>query len=230
MEDSFTPVAVRTMVTSLEGNSEELEQEPEFIPAGDFGAVFTRGVPLGASQLWYGGPGTGKSRLAMRFATHLGRTLVCALEMGEEMTAQLARESGSKMVNYWTCRDTKSLWHDLPFVEPLVVIVDSIQELGRGAKGTIKRLYDWANETGGIAIHVCQVNSKGTARGGPSHAHKVDIELQLVREREGYARFVTRKNRFSLPNGEPVFFLGKEQTKPAAGVPRHSRKVIAART
>lgn len=207
MEGGYAPLQIATMVQSRKADDATLETQTEYIAAGSFKGLFPLGVPRGASQLWIGGPGGGKSRLSMRLGTTLGRTLVCALEMGEEMTAQMALESGAQMRNYWTCADTAALWHDLPFIDPTVVIIDSIQKM-RNARRTIERLYHWAKESLGVVILICQVNSKGTARGGPAAVHDCDIELEVRKVRDGYAKFVTHKNRFSLPSGEPEFFLG----------------------
>lgn len=207
MQNGYLVVSLDSVVKGHAGTSEDISQVTEFLPAKGWEKLFPRGVPRGLVQLWYGGKGTGKSRLAMRLATQLGRTEVCALEMGENLTAEIARQSGSRMRNYWGSGDLAAFWHDLPFVEPLCIVVDSIQEL-RNRKSTIARLYDWAQETGGIVILISQVNANNRARGGPSSEHKVDVVLRLQREREGWARFIQEKNRLSLPDGNPVFWLG----------------------
>jgi hypothetical protein len=207
MQNGYRRVQLAELVKGHAGNSPDIQQATEFLPAKDWLPLFPKGIPRGLIQLWYGGKGTGKSRLAMRLATSLGRTEVCALEMGEQLTAEIARQSGSKMRNYWGSSDLGALWHDLPFVEPLCIVVDSIQEL-RHRQQTISRLYDWAQDTGGIVILISQVNARNTARGGPAGEHKVDVVLRLTKVRDGWAKFAQQKNRLSLPEGEPVFWLG----------------------
>jgi hypothetical protein len=119
MTGGYAEEPMASLVRSRQASDPTLQEPTEFLECPDWSDLFTTGVPRKCSQLWYGGKGTGKSRLAMRFATSLGRTLVCALEMGSELTTELARISGSTMANYWTCDDIGALWHDLPFVEPL---------------------------------------------------------------------------------------------------------------
>lgn len=181
--------------------------QTDWLSAPDWKGLFPQGVPVPSLQLWYGGPGTGKTRLALRLCTHLGVTACAALEMGRDRTIEFAEQSGSELSHLWPYESFAELWHDLPIIEPRCIVVDSLAFV-RNAKTTLKQLERWALENSGLVVVINQVNANGRSRGGPTSAHKVDIELQLVKAREGFARFITRKNRFSLPTGEPVYSLG----------------------
>ncbi len=172
--------------------------------------LFPFGCPVPSTQLWYGGPGTGKTRLALRFATGLGITACACLEMGRARTVEFAEQSGSILSRLWPYDTLSDLWQDLPIVEPRCIVIDSLQYVGRNPKRELSRLCHWAATNQGLVVVVNQVNANGRSRGGPSSSHALDIELQLVKEREGFARVVTRKNRFSLPQGEPVYSLGRD--------------------
>jgi predicted ATP-dependent serine protease len=130
--------------------------------------------------------------------------------MGRARTVEFAQQSGSQLAHLWPYDTLTDLWQDLPIVEPRCIVIDSLQYVGRNPKRELSRLCHWATATGGLVVVVNQVNANGRSKGGPSSSHALDIELQLVKEREGFARVVTRKNRFALPQGEPVYSLGSD--------------------
>jgi predicted ATP-dependent serine protease len=164
-----------------------------------FERVFPRGVPSGP-QLWFGGPGSGKSRLSMRFGCELGHCAYISLEMGHPVWLEMVQQScptERELNNIRFFSNVDEFFASNP--TPECVVVDSVQYLGRRYKSIARRLHSWAASHLSTIVWISQINAKGQRRGGPSLAHAVDIELEITPGNIPGTSFInTRKNRLSL--------------------------------
>jgi predicted ATP-dependent serine protease len=207
MEHGFAPIEQTPIGTLATEQSQTAAIEYAHAPA--WSSIWPQGVPRGIVQLWTGRPGHGKSRLALHMATDIGVTAYLSLEMSEAVLLDTAKSCGSELSRLWPYYSPGALLSDLPIVQPAVIVVDSLQELG--SKRTLAQLFGWCRVTPGVLILVSQVNSDGQARGGNAVPHGVDavFDVQGVPPAPYVrARVKARKNRCTLSAVDAVFSLG----------------------
>ena len=194
---TFLPVATEASAFKAAATiSEEAQQRH---PTGDreLDALMLGGIPNSARLLVWGRGGSGKSRCALRWATHIGPTACYSLEMPEDLCKRTAREAGGKLKRLRITRDELA---DVPSGARCVVY-DSISEAQHPTEA-LERLKRWATKTGGIVFLVCHANKEGDYRGPSTLQHWPEAELELVGslDNPGVTQVHVRKSRF-CPKG-----------------------------
>lgn len=145
--------------------SEEIGDLEPGVPVPEWLAAFPTGLPLGRSLVMRGRPGVGKSRVGFRLASQIGVTMAFVLEMGEVLSKDSAQQAGANMDRFWWYPDTSGL-SELAIIKPAVVLVDSVQKLGRQRKSIVAQLRQWAQQAEGNLILISQKGKHGASRHG----------------------------------------------------------------
>lgn len=136
------------------------------------------GIPLGHSLLLRGRPGTGKSRASYRLASQIGSVAAFALEMGKKLSCKTAENAGADLNAFWWYDDLKGL-EELHLIEPDVVLVDSIQKIGKARGRIIDQLRRWALDNERALILVSQLGQHGSSRHGEDSDFDCDIVIDV---------------------------------------------------
>lgn len=145
----------------------------------EWAAGFPRGLPRGLSMVARGRPGSGKSRAIFRLASQMGRAAILGLEMGSELSKATAASAGADLDRCWWY-DEPSVLEDLEILAPDVVVVDSIQELGRRRKSIVASLQKWAKDCGTNVLLISQLGQHGASRHGENDDFKCDIVIDIL--------------------------------------------------
>lgn len=144
----------------------------------EWAAGLPDGIPLGHSLLLRGRPGGGKSRASYRLSSQIGTTAVFGLEMGKKLSRKTAENAGALLGSFWWYDDVRGL-EELTIIEPDVVVVDSIQKLGRDRGRVIDRLRRWALDCDKNVIFVSQLGQHGSSRHGEDSDFDCDIVIDV---------------------------------------------------
>ena len=189
----------------------------------EFDRVLGGGLVPGSIVLVGGDPGIGKSTLLLQASGQLSASEGVVLYVsGEESLGQTrmrAQRIGALSGNLLVASETNSdaLIEHIRRIEPLMVVVDSIQTMYRSdlesAPGSVTqvrecaaRLMYLAKGTGIPVFLIGHVTKEGTVAGPRVLEHLVDTVLYLEGERHHYFRILrAAKNRFGSTNEIGVF-------------------------
>lgn len=180
------------------------------LPTGDpeLDHLLGGGWFTGESVLVHGPPGSGKSRLCLRWASALGPALVLTLEMPAGLTRELAASAGAELRELYPLEDVRGWESEARRLGARSVLIDSISKTRR-PRDTLNQCRTWAQKTGGVALLVSHENSRGGAAGGLSVEHDPDSVLRVSDAEHGTAlvrvvkRRVTVGGRVRLRLGAP---------------------------
>lgn len=191
-------------------------EAPERDPTGEaeLDALLGGGLVRGSRALLYGRGGTGKSRCAFRWGTHIGTTLALSLEMPVALAALSARDAGADLSRLHLLTSHESLVAEARIVGARVVIVDSLSE-HPDASACLRQLGELAT-LGVTSIYIAHRTIAGHAKGGSRVQHAPDYELFLSRagSDDGPVRVAVRKSRFSGTGEASVGALSAPGTPP----------------
>jgi DNA repair protein RadA/Sms len=174
----------------------ELPRGPKRVSTGEknIDRLLGGGLPRTMALLLRGPEGSGKSRLALRWATASARALVVTLEMTEAQTRLTARSAGGKVENLWLLTDMARWEAEARRIGAEVVVVDSITASGRGALRSARAVQTWAQKTGGVGIIISHENKRGQVFGQSGLGYYLDATLRVTASRKG-ARVRVLKSR-----------------------------------
>lgn len=174
VSSGYAPEEVK-LIGSASDEIEELEYGA-LLP--EWATALPRGFPLGKVLMMRGRPGAGKSRIAFRLATQLGRAMIFGLEMGKTLSLDTARSAGAKVDDVLWYEGLEGL-EELETVDPNMVAIDSIQKLNYDRKRVIQRLTDWANANGRNVILISQLSADGKSRYGEDADFDADMNCDV---------------------------------------------------
>ena len=158
-------------------------------------------LPPDARIMVYGPPGSGKSRLSLRWASLHGPSAVLSYEMGR---VELLRTLG-------TCgarRDRLQLSPDLTTAASAVrsgfvggVVLDSLQRMPRQERADLP-----AAVLRGVWWLIGHVNRRGSAKGTTDDEHDASAVLLVEPESPGVARVTVQKTRLGGASGLSELF------------------------
>lgn len=154
--------------------SDEIEELPPGILIPEWKVAFPEGIPLGRSLVMRGRPGVGKSRIGFRLASQIGTTAAFVLEMGKVLSRDSAQKVGAHLERFWWYEDMDGL-AELELIHPKIIVVDSVQKLGRQRKSIVARLRQWAMERDATLILVSQKGKHGASRHGEDDDFDCDV-------------------------------------------------------
>lgn len=192
--------------------SEIGSEEPERTPTGDshLDSILQGGLVFASTSLAFGLPGTGKSRSLLRWACHMGKTLLVSLEMPEKLAVYSAKSARADINNLYVTEDEES-WKEEAFrLKPLVVVFDSFhysqkQRVIPGSKvpRVCYELSEWAKATQGIGLMVSHQNKKGQASGSNNLQHWPDYVFKFEKHGNSEAKVSWNKSRY-CPTGSAI--------------------------
>lgn len=171
-------------------------------PCGDsaFDVVLGGGFAIPSWVGLWGLAGSGKSRTAFRWCTHVGVTLCCSLEMPLALARETAASAGAKLERLHIAEDV----HPDDFAElarsvrASVLLWDSISELDDDAGLLLMRnVRAWCNAGKRFAVVICHETKDGNYRGPSTFGHAPDYLIKTSPAAlEGRAEVAVRKSRF----------------------------------
>lgn len=207
------------------------------------------GIPCGKISSWYGQRGIGKSRAAIAFAralTNKGYRVLYILTEGtvndfSQWAPNFAHPENLLVGNYDQLEDiVKCIRRSAPVSNPpyvnipYIIFIDSVNEIDEFINGNKKEarfimngdectggLKDVVNDIQCHIILLNQLNENGTAKGGTSLPHLIDIEFEICRmtagDRKTFVLRVGSKHRYGR-TGPEFFSLWKHEEKGASPI------------
>ncbi len=180
------------------------------IPTGDprFDDLLCGGFAEGTRLLLWGRGGTGKSRLAMRWATGASNALYISLEMHEMIAAHAARTCGANERRLFVTPTADGFARNARESGARIVVLDSISVVPRREQvELLDALKNWCERRAGLVIVICHENKRGQFKGGSAVQHWCDSEIYLRAAKTGGTIVEVLKSRF-CPAGKMRAELG----------------------
>lgn len=148
-------------------------------------------------MLW-GRGGTGKSRLAMRWASGTCNALYLSLEMLEPIAASSARSAGASLERLYFAEQYNGFSRNARQCEARIIVLDSISVVPRDEqKLLLSNLTAWAERRSGVVIVICHQNKRGQHAGSHAIQHWGDYEIFLEQRKTGGTSVKVQKSRAS---------------------------------
>jgi len=167
-------------------------------------ALLGGGVVEGSSVLVYGRRGSGKSRLAFRWAAQR-RCLVAHAEMSREVTRAIVESTGADLRRVYLLRTLDGWQAEAERVGARSVVLDSLAA-SVDAVAEMRAARDWAERRRAVVWCIAHETKSGDHRGSSELAHWADYEWRLSPVEAGSARVEVVKARLD-PGGAVVVRL-----------------------
>jgi predicted ATP-dependent serine protease len=197
----------RAAIAATEISLEQLEH----YPTGDesLDSALLGGFVRPSTLTAFGVAGVGKSRSTLRWATHLGSTLLVSLEMPTGLAVLSAREARANLANLYIV-EHEDWQSEASRVKAKTVVFDSYQysqkqRVLRGSKVPLvcHELSEWAKQSNGIAILVAHQNKKGRVSGTTAAEHWPDYLFKFEPHGSSEAKVIISKARYA-PKGSAI--------------------------
>lgn len=167
------------------------------------------GFPLGSLCLMSGPRGSGKSRLALRWAS-FGRCLLVATEMPPELISELAPGAGVRVERVHLLTELPrpdELALELASTEAQTVVVDSASRCPARPEAVVSMLIRVCRQAHVAGIAIVHESARGRPRTRTDAEHDPDVCLRVTPAGKGFAQLSISKNRFA-PTGSVRVTLG----------------------
>lgn len=173
--------------------------EPERFPTGDspLDVTLQGGFVRPSTLTAYGKPGAGKSRCCIRWACHMGPTLLISLEMAPKLAVFSAKSARTKLGNLYVV-DSEDNWEaEAVRLECRTVVFDSLNYSQRPPLVVLTELGRWAKECDGMALLIAHQNAKGRLSGTTLAEHWPDYLLKFSKQDHGFSKIAILKGRYT---------------------------------
>lgn len=158
----------------------------------------------------FGRGGTGKSRSCIRWATHIGPTLLVSLEMPLELAVHSAKSARANLSQLYVT-ESESEWEaEAKAIQARCVVFDSFhysqkQKVMKGTKTPLAcfELSTWAKANNGIVFMVAHSNKKNEVSGTTAVEHWPDYLFKFAKKGSSEATVTIPKARY-CPTGSCV--------------------------
>lgn len=194
---------------------------------GPLDHALSGGFVPGTTTIFSGGPGSGKTTLALQagFALAFNSAPYAArptLDLSNEQAApeilDLAKRLGLGVPYLWFANpaDLETIRrHVAQFGPPACVIIDSLQEFydsaapGKNHLANFVELVNYIQKIGAVGIAISQINGRGDVYGGKRYAHQVNAVIRFRQLKDSATRELwVQKNR----SGRAQFSVHMEMT------------------
>lgn len=161
----------------------------------------------------FGRGGTGKSRSAIRWATHLGESLLISLEMPSELAVYSAKSARADLTKLYVTESETDWQSEAEKRKASIVIFDSFHysQKQRVIKGTkipviCHELGEWAKATNGIVFMICHSNKRNEVSGTTAVEHWPDYLFKFAKHGASEAKITIPKARY-CPTGSAIITI-----------------------
>lgn len=172
--------------------------------ARDLDRLLGGGPARGSAVLMYGPRGTGKSRLAYRFAS-AHRCLVVHPEMAQEIARHVAESTGARLERVHLLAELEGWQNEATRLRARAVVLDSLAAAD-DAIAELRFAQRWARQWGAVVYCIAHATKAGDHRGSSELAHWADYEWRLRPHADG-AELQVKKTRLE-PCGSVILPLG----------------------
>ena len=173
--------------------------EPERFPTGDLplDATLQGGFVRPSTLTAYGKPGAGKSRCCIRWACHMGRTLLISLEMAPKLAVFSAKSARTKLSNLYVT-DSEDNWEaEAERLRVKTVVFDSFNYSQRPKLEILTELSEWTKAADGLALVIAHQNAKGRLSGTTLAEHWPDYLFKFTKQEQGLSKVAILKGRYT---------------------------------
>ncbi|MFP4330664.1 MAG: DNA repair protein RadA [Spirochaetaceae bacterium] len=191
---------------------------------GELDRVLGGGAMAGATVLFGGEPGIGKSTLMLQAAASLSREAVVLYISGEESAQQIRLRSerlgaAASRIELLCETNLNLILNHLARRKPEVIVIDSVQTMFSEEAGTVPgtvgqikyathELVEWTRGSGAALFMVAHVTKEGSIAGPKAVEHMVDAVL-FFDHADNETRFLrATKNRFGSTDEVGLFTMG----------------------
>ena len=189
--------------------------DPDRFESGDseLDAILLGGFVRPSTITAFGRGGTGKSRSCIRWATHLGPTLLVSLEMPRKLAVHSAKSARANLTQLYVTESETEWQTEAARVKAACIVFDSLhysqkQKVLKGGKSPIicHELTDWTKAHEGIAFLICHSNKRNEVSGTTAVEHWPDYLFQFKKFGSSEAKLNIPKARY-CPTGSCVITI-----------------------
>lgn len=189
--------------------------EPARYETGDseLDTVLLGGLVRPTTLTLFGRGGTGKSRSAIRWATHLGESLLVSLEMPSDLAVYSAKSARADLSKLYVTESESDWQTEAARRKATVIVYDSFhysrkQGVIKGTKIPLLcvELEQWAKSTGGIVFLICHSNKRNEVSGTTAVEHWPDYLFKFAKHGATEAKLTIPKARY-CPSGSAIITL-----------------------
>jgi len=192
-----------------------VSSEPTRYETGDseLDTVLLGGFVRPSTSTIFGRGGTGKSRSAIRWATHLGPSLLISLEMPSELSIYSAKSARANLSQLYVTESENEWQAEAARRGAKTVIFDSFhysqkQRVIKGTKIPIicYELGVWAKDTKGIVFMIAHSNKRNEVSGTTGVEHWPDYLFKFAKHGASEAKITIPKARY-CPTGSAIITI-----------------------
>lgn len=189
--------------------------EPARYETGDseLDTVLLGGFVRPSTSTLFGRGGTGKSRSAIRWATHLGPALLVSLEMPSELAIYSAKSARANLSQLYVTESETDWQEEARVRKAFTIIFDSFhysqkQKVIKGTKIPVicHELGEWAKAVNGIVFMICHSNKRNEVSGTTAVEHWPDYLFKFAKHGASDAKVTIPKARY-CPTGSAVITI-----------------------
>lgn len=161
----------------------------------------------------FGRGGTGKSRSCLRWATHIGETLLVSLEMPAQLSAYSAKSARANLEKLHITESEYDWQGEADRIKASCIVFDSFHysQKQRVIKGTkipliCYELGVWAKANDGLVFMICHSNKRNEVSGTTAVEHWPDYLMKFAKQGGNEAKITIPKARY-CPTGSCVITI-----------------------
>jgi len=169
-----------------------ITEEPTRYESGDseLDALLLGGFVRPSTTTAFGRGGTGKSRSCIRWATHIGPTLLVSLEMPSQLAIHSAKGARANLSQLYVTESETDWESEAQRVRARTVVFDSLhyslkQKVLKGTKtpAICFELGEWAKANNGIVFMIAHSNKRNEVSGTTAVEHWPDYLMRFSKEK-----------------------------------------------
>ncbi len=190
-------------------------EEPERFETGDseLDSVLLGGFVRPSASTLFGRGGTGKSRSSLRWATHIGVTLLISLEMPLRLSIHSAKSARADLAKLHITESETDWQAEASRIRARCVVFDSFhcsekQKVIKGTKTPLicHELSTWVKANDGIVFMIAHSNKRNEVSGTTAVEHWPDYLFKFAKHGSDEAKITIPKARY-CPTGSCIITI-----------------------